>query len=195
MRSHQVALVGWDIYMCIVDWLQEVEGEWMSSEGMNREQISGVYSIPQELETCRGRWYKIWCNCTNLRNTEYSVVCTSQRAGERMIGSVHVFEKSTHTSWVKNFNSVGRHLISDKIEGEIDVLKEQRDGKETIKELSWGLILSDLHSNLHLLTVCTLDKVVRVSEVHVLRPHAAKFIWCSAGALSKMLKPKTNLHQ
>ena len=100
-----------------------------------------------------------------------------------MIGSIHVLEKSTHTSWVENFNSVGRHLISNKIESEVDVLEEQRDGKETIEELSWGLIFSDLHPNLHLLTVCTLDKVVRVSEVHVLRPHAAKLIWGPARTL------------
>ena len=158
----------------------------MSAEGMNREKVSCINSIPQEFESCGSRWHKIWCNCANLRNTEYTVVCASQRASEGMVSSVNVLEKSAYSSWVENFNSVGRHFISDKIEGEVDVLEEQRDGEKTIEELAWGLIFSDLHPNLHLLTVCTLDKVVRVSEVHVLRPHAAKFIWCSAGALSKM---------
>ena len=112
-----------------------------------------------------------------------------------MFSSVDVLEKSTHTSWVENFNSVRRHLISDEIKGEVDVLEEQRDGKETIEELSWGLIFSDLHPNLHLLTVCTLDKVVRVSEVHVLRPHAPKLVWGSARALCQNIKHSMDLHR
>ena len=62
------------------------------------------------------------------------------------------------------------------IEGEVDVLEEERDGEETVKELAWGVILKHLHPNLLLLAVSTLNEVVRVAEVHVIRPHAAKFI-------------------
>ena len=104
-----------------------------------------------------------------------------------MINNIFVLEQSTDSSWMKDLHSVGWHLISDEVEGKIDVLEEQRDGEKSIEELTWGLIFPNLHPVLHLLTVCTLDKVVRVSEVHILWPHAAKFVWRSAGTL--------NIHQ
>ena len=92
-------------------------------------------------------------------------------------------EESGDSSWVENFDPVGWHLVSDEVEGEVDVLKEEGNREETIEELAGGFIFSDLHPDLHLLTVCTLDKVVRVAEIHILRPHAAKFVWRSAGTL------------
>lgn len=105
-----------------------------------------------------------------------------------MVSDIDVLEESTNTGWVEDLDSVGWHLVSDEVEGEVDVLKEEGHREETIEELARGFIFSDLHPDLHLLTVCTLDKVVRVSEVHVLRPHAPKLVWGSARALNQNIK-------
>ena len=96
---------------------------------------------------------------------------------------------------MKYFHSVGWHLISDEVKREINVLEEKSKREETLEELTWGVILNNLHPDLHLFAISTLDKVARVSEIHVLRPHAAKFIWDPAGALLKNHEQFANLHQ
>ena len=112
-----------------------------------------------------------------------------------MVGDIDVLEESANTGWVEDLDSVGWHLVSDEVEGEVDVLKEEGYREETIEELARGFIFSDLHPDLHLLTVCTLDEVVRVSEVHVLRPHAPKLVWGSARVLCQNIKHSMDLHR
>ena len=55
------------------------------------------------------------------------------------------FEKTDNTCWMNDFNSVRRHLITDEIEGEVDVLEEERQGEETVEELAWGIVFNNLH--------------------------------------------------
>ena len=90
-------------------------------------------------------------------------------------------EESTNTSGMEDFDSVGGQLITNEVEGEVNVLEEEGNREESVEELAWGLVLQDLHPHLHLLAVGTLHEVVRVAEVHVIWPHATKFVWSAAG--------------
>ena len=90
-------------------------------------------------------------------------------------------EKSTNTSGMEDFDSVGGHLITNEVEGEVNVLEEEGNREESVEELAWGLVLQDLHPHLHLLTVGTLHEVVRVAEVHVIWPHTSKLVRGAAG--------------
>ena len=85
-------------------------------------------------------------------------------------------EQADNTGRVNNFDSVGWHLVTNEIEGEVDILEEEGDGEQTVEELAWGIILEDLHPHLLLFAVSTLHKVVGVTEVHVVWPHAAEFV-------------------
>ena len=102
-----------------------------------------------------------------------------------MINNIFVLEQSTDSGRMEDFHSVWWHLISDEVEGKIDVLEEQRYGEKSIEELTWGLILDDFHPGLHLLAIGTLHKVVRVTEVHVVWPHAAELVGSAARFLQR----------
>ena len=54
---------------------------------------------------------------------------------------------------MEHLYSVRGELVTDEVKREVDVLKEERDGEETVEELTWGLVLDDLHPNLLLLAV------------------------------------------
>ena len=93
-----------------------------------------------------------------------------------MVRSLIEFEESHDTSWMEDLNSVRWHFVAYEIEAEVDVLEEERDGEETIKELSWGIIFDHLHPDLLLFAVSTLNEIVRVAEVHVVWPHATELV-------------------
>ena len=113
-----------------------------------------------------------------------------------MVSHANEFEQTNDTSWMENFDSVRWHLVTNEVKGKVDVLKEQGDGEESIKELAWGSVFEYFHPNLHLLAVGTLHKIVRVAVVHVIWPHAAKFVWGAARFLNIMLIDKGHyLHQ
>ena len=85
-------------------------------------------------------------------------------------------EEGTSSSWVKDFNSVRWELVANEIERQVDVLEEQCHREETFEELSWRVIFDDLHPDLLLLAPGRLLEVVRVTEVHVIWPYAAKLV-------------------
>ena len=97
-----------------------------------------------------------------------------------MITEASESEKRHSSSRVDNFDSVWRELVTDEVESQVNILKEEWDWEETIEELSWGAILNDFHPNLLLLAVGALNKVIRVTEVHVIWPHASKLVLISA---------------
>ena len=92
-------------------------------------------------------------------------------------------EKSNDTSRVDDLDSIWWHLITNVVECKVDILEEELDGEETVKELSWGVVFEDLHPDLLLLAVGTLHEVVGVAEVHVIRPHAPEFVTGLAGVI------------
>ena len=95
-------------------------------------------------------------------------------------------EQSCDTGRMEDFDSVRRHLVSDEIKRQVDVCKEELHRKQSIEELSWRIIFDNFHPNLLLLAVGALDKVIRVAEIHVLRPHAAEFVAILAGVILKV---------
>ena len=48
--GHEVAFVGWDVDVSVVDWLQEVVGVRVSLEGVEGEDVTSIDSVPEELE-------------------------------------------------------------------------------------------------------------------------------------------------
>ena len=50
-------------------------------------------------------------------------------------------EESTNTSGMEDFDSVGGHLITNEVEGEVNVLEEEGNREESVEELAWGLVL------------------------------------------------------
>ena len=103
-------------------------------------------------------------------------------------------EESTNTSGMEDFDSVGGHLITNEVEGEVNVLEEEGNREESVEELAWGLVLQDLHPHLHLLTVGTLHEVVRVAEVHVVWPHAAELVGSAARFLQRFRQTLRQLY-
>ena len=166
--------------MRVVGWLQEVIGVWMTFEGMEGEIVTGINSVSQPLEPSRGRGDKLWSNSADFRDTEKAVVCSFERTSVRMVSEVFKSEKSDYTSWMDDLNSVWRHFVTNEVEGQVDVLEEERDGEKTVEELAWGVVFQDLHPELLLFTVGALDEVVGVAEVHVIWPHAAELVGSSA---------------
>ena len=110
-----------------------------------------------------------------------------------MISRTHEFEKTNNTCWVKNFDSVRWHLVTNEVKGEVDVLKEEWNSEESIEELAWCSVFDDFHPNLHLLAVSALNEIVRVAVVHVIWPHAAKFVWSTARFLDIALRIQRNI--
>ena len=53
MGCHQITSVFRKADMSVIHWPQEVEGPRMSFKGVEREAISCINSISEELETCR----------------------------------------------------------------------------------------------------------------------------------------------
>ena len=94
-------------------------------------------------------------------------------------------EQPRHASWMQNLDSVWRHLVADEIERQVDVRKEELHRKEPIEELAWRVVFNDLHPNLLLFAVSALDEVIRMTEVHVIGPHAAELV---AGLTSIVLR-------
>ena len=60
--------------------------------------------------------------------------------------------------------------------------------------MTWGLILDDFHPGLHLLAIGTLHKVVRVTEVHVVWPHAAELVGSAARFLQRFRQTLRQLY-
>ena len=89
---------------------------------------------------------------------------------------------------MEDFDSVRWHLVTDEVKGEVNVLKEEWDSEESIKELAWCSIFDYFHPSLHLLAVGTLNEIVRVAVVHVIWPHATKFVWSTARFLKITLR-------
>lgn len=94
---------------------------------------------------------------------------------------------------MEDFDSVRWHLVTNEVKGKVDVLKEQGNGEESIEELAWGSVFEYFHPNLHLLAVGTLNEIVRVAVVHVIWPHAAKFIWGAARFLNIAFRSQRTL--
>ena len=94
---------------------------------------------------------------------------------------------------MEDFDSVRWHLVTDEVKGEVDVLKEEWDSEESIKELAWCSIFEYFHPSLHLLAVGTLNEIVRVAIVHVIWPHATKFVWSTARFLDIALRIQRTL--
>ena len=120
-----MALVSRDINVRVVDRLQKVKGEGVASERVNGEQVSCVDAVSEELEACRGGWHKIWGNSAHLRDTEDTVVSALEGSCEGMVGDIDVLEESANTGGMEGLDSVGWHLVSDEVEGEVDVLEEE----------------------------------------------------------------------
>ena len=53
--GHQIALVGWNVNVGVVNWSQKVESPWVTFEGVEGEAVSCVNAISEELESSRSR--------------------------------------------------------------------------------------------------------------------------------------------
>ena len=92
MRGHQTTFISWNVNVGIVDWLQKVESGRVAFECVYTEQVACIDSVSQELKASGGGWNNIWSDCTNFRDAEYTVLCSSKRASEWVIGNVNIFE-------------------------------------------------------------------------------------------------------
>ena len=62
----------------------------------------------------------------NLRDAEHSIVSSLEGAGVWVVGVSDVeFEESHDSGRVDDLASVWWHLVTDEVEGEVDVLKEE----------------------------------------------------------------------
>ena len=53
--GHQVAFVGWKVNVGVVSWSQKVECPWVTFKGVEREAVSCINTVSEELESCRSR--------------------------------------------------------------------------------------------------------------------------------------------
>ena len=120
-----MALVGGEVDVSVVDGLEEVEGFSVAFEGVEREVVSGVNSISEPLEAGGGGWHEVWRDCSDFRDAIDSVVCSSKRTSEGVVVEVVEPEEAGDSSGVEDLYSVGRHLITNEVEGEVDVLQEE----------------------------------------------------------------------
>ena len=68
----------------------------------------------------------LWSDGTDLRDAEHSVVSSLERASVRVVWvSDFELEESRDSGWVDDLASVGRHLVTNEVECEVDVLKEE----------------------------------------------------------------------
>ena len=110
-----------------------------------------------------------------------------------MIVPAHEFELGHSPSGVEDFEAIRRHFISWVVEGEVDVLREQRDRLQSSEELSRCVILDDFLPDLGLLAVSALLEVLWRVKVHVQWPDAAVGIWLSAFLCVVFLRKRRRL--
>lgn len=120
-----MALVGGEVDVSVVDGLEEVEGLSVAFEGVECEVVPGVDSISEPLEAARGGRHEVWRDCSDFRDAIDSVVCSCKRASEGVVVEVVEPEEAGDSGGVEDLDSVGRHLITNEVEGEVDVLQEE----------------------------------------------------------------------
>ena len=160
MGSHQVAFILWEGDVRVIDWLEEVECIWVAFKRMERKVVACVDAISKVFESSRGGRNKVWANSADFRDSEYTVVSSLQRASKWVVVETFKSEQPRDTSWMENFDSVWWHLVSDEIERQVDIRKEELHREESIEELAWCVVFNHFHPNLLLLAVSALNKVI-----------------------------------